>query len=700
MHKFSLLSKILAVVSLFMSTMPMVSCSTVQSFEHFELFSIVQSTETRDNEKWAHYLYTHMNQRTSLPQLLTEKKVKDSKCLQVTLSFDTSMGKQYSIDYVGNEVDLAAGDNDVMLWLCYQFISKVAQYDSRFNADDLPPAAIDIKGLTDEFPFEFRGIYSPSNANEDMLAITASHHVDYNWALWGHNLWKTLGDTPDPDVYAKINGTTNTQQFCFSSNALYEAVENYIIDQWGTGDKDAPARFTIMPMDNKLVCTCSDCLKAGNDSTNATPAVSKMIVRLAERFPNHLFFTSAYATTAKRPTRTLPSNVGVLVSAMDMPMVADFRQTEAFADFDQNIEAWKKLTSRVYIWDYSQNFDNYLSPYPCLNIMQRRIQYYKEAGVSGIFINGSGEDYSLFDDIHTMALQALLINPDLDLNEYLAAAFARLYPQTNNILCPYYTALENKVADENIELPYYGGIDETLKYLDMADFNALRTALDKKSKSVNGEERSRLNKMLTALSFTTLEAMRLNDNPPTLDKATPDLEILIGYESFDDMKNTKEALGSLDTYMEQWNDDAQSALPSNIFKGQSLTSASLSASETERLTDGLLGFYSDYHLHWVVAKGEWNITLPASETKNLRLSLLNAPAWRIWMPQTIQLLQEGRVIATWNSQQASADRNLVERQMVDLSTSGADPAKPLQLLMTPADRPRATIGCDEIMGFN
>lgn len=682
---------------------PLSSCSSPKNFGQYDQFCIIQSKETPQNEKWAHYLYSHIAKRCSLPELVTEKKLDKTTCLLVNISYDKNLKNKYRIDFTGNELTLSAGSDDVMLWLLYQFISCVAESDSRFEGTDLPPAAIDIDNTDGEFPFEFRGIYSPYNANEDTQAIAASHHVDFHWALWGHNLWKILGDNPAPQVYATVNGKTDRSQYCFSSNALYDAIVSYIADQWGEGEKDAPARFTIMPMDNSLVCTCAHCKALGNTDTNATPAVTDMLCRLAKRFPNHLFFTSAYATTAKRPTQQLPANVGVLISAMDLPLIYDYKSAPEFADFDTSIKAWQKLTPQVYIWDYSRNFDDYFTPFPCLSIMQQRIRYYASLGVKGIFINGSGEDYSSFDDLQTCALQALLVNPELDLGHYIQTFFSRFYPKTAEILTEYYLGLEKKTTDSKVSLPYYGGISDAVNnYIDRANFNKFRLALDNAAKGANADERARLNKLLTALSFTSLEIMRLDEPKLPLAKGAELIDILNGYESFKDMVNYKEALGTVETYIEQWNDDAQNCPPNNLLCGKSISSATPLGDTREaiaQLTDGRLGFYTDYHTHWVIAPSQWTLTLPPTNAKTLKLSLLLAPAWRIWLPAEIRVQQGNNTIATWKSTDPSKDKTLTERKIIEIDINKANNNQPIKLQLIPVNQPRATIGCDEIMAF-
>lgn len=138
-----------------------------------------------------------------------------------------------------------------------------------------------------------------------------------------------------------------------------------------------------MPMDNKLACTCDRCLKKGNTATNATPAVTDFVTRLAKEFPRHQFFTSAYHTTMQAPQTVLPDNVGVFVSSISLPMQVNFRKTNGYKEFLATVKAWQKKCLRIYVWDYERDFDDYLSPFPCLQALQSRLQLYRELGVKG-----------------------------------------------------------------------------------------------------------------------------------------------------------------------------------------------------------------------------------------------------------------------------------------------------------------------------
>ena len=250
---------------------------------------------------------------------------------------------------------------------------------------------------------EYHGLYTPSNTKEVQEAMH-TNHPDYDWGLWGHNLVKVIKDEIKDEMYATIDGKKNTKQLCFSSNALYDVVRNYIIDQYGYGNDNYSERISIMPMDNKMACTCKRCKAKGNTADNATPAVTAFVTKLAKEFPRHHFFTSAYHTTKQAPTTTLPENVGVFISSFPLPVQVDFSKSRGYKEFQTMVKAWKEKCQRIYVWDYERNFDDYLSPFPCLLSMQSRLQLYSQLGVLGVFFNGSGDDYSAFDDMQTQVL--------------------------------------------------------------------------------------------------------------------------------------------------------------------------------------------------------------------------------------------------------------------------------------------------------
>lgn len=389
-------------------------------------------------------------------------------------------------------------------------------------------------------PFQFRALCTPTNANPKEFGLDSTHNVDNDWGLWGHNLWKVIGEDAPEEVYALIGTKRDSTQYCFSTPKMYEIIDNWIADQWGPKGW----RFTIMPADNKKVCQCKLCLAAGNTKDNATPAVAALLDKLAKKYPGHQFFMTAYHTTKQPPRRKLPPNAGVMLSTMDIPMRYIFNESGGYRKFDAMVKAWKNVTPLLYVWEYDRNFDDYLTPYPCLMIMQQRLKYYQQAGITGVFINGSGNDYSTFDDVQSYVLAKLLLDVNADVEALVRQFYAKYYPECGKLIGDYYLSLEEKLRRTNRVMPYYGTIEETVaSYLNPKEFVDFWVSLDKKSKSVGGEERQRVNRMLTAMAYT-----RLQLKPSERDREEM-IIILKDYKSVPGLLNYKETNGSLEKYL-------------------------------------------------------------------------------------------------------------------------------------------------------
>ena len=403
-------------------------------------------------------------------------------------------------------------------------------------------------------PFEFRGIYSPTNALESTRDFYGTQHVDYDWGLWGHNLHKALGENPDNSVLATIDGKKDKEQYCFSSDLMYDKLVEYIIDNFGDGEQPGSStRISIMPRDNKKSCTCKKCIAAGNTKTNATPAVTNMMRRLAERFPKHQFFTSAYHSTRIAPKDTLPSNVGVIISAIDLPMRVAFSENQGYRTFVNMVKEWKEKTSLIYIWDYARNFSDYLSPFPFLKVMQRRFQLYDRLGVKGIFLNGSGDDYATFDDMQTCILCKMMYDLALDVDAEVRKYYQENYPKTGKLIADYYLKLERKVDESNHIIPLYGSIEEEVEsYLNVKNFEEFRNQLENAAQDVTGIEKEKLNYMLTALCFTQLQimAMQNKENDPQI--KTELIERLKGHKELKGMNNYGETDADIDAYLKKF----------------------------------------------------------------------------------------------------------------------------------------------------
>lgn len=67
----------------------------------------------------------------------------------------------------------------------------------------------------------------------------------------------------------------------------------------------------------------------------------------------------------------MPENTGVLISAIDFPLSYGFESTSQAADFAAKIKKWRAVIPNIYVWDYMRNFDDYLTPFPVLGVLEK-----------------------------------------------------------------------------------------------------------------------------------------------------------------------------------------------------------------------------------------------------------------------------------------------------------------------------------------
>jgi hypothetical protein len=233
-------------------------------------------------------------------------------------------------------------------------------------------------------------------------------------------------------------------------------------------------------------------------------------------------------------------------------MRVSFSENQGYRTFVNMVKEWKEKTSLIYIWDYSRNYSDYLSPFPFLKVMQRRFQLYDRLGVKGIFLNGSGDDYSAFDDMQTCILCKMMYDLALNVDAEVQKYYNENYPETGKIIADYYLKLERKVDESNHIIPLYGSMEEMVdSYLNVKNFEEFRNRLENAAKNISGEEKEKLNYLLTAFSFTQLQimAMKKEENNPQLKAEL--IERLKGHKDLKGMMNYGETDADIDSYIKK-----------------------------------------------------------------------------------------------------------------------------------------------------
>lgn len=544
-------------------------------------------------------------------------------------------------------------------------------------------------------PFEYREVYLPELDPEEGRPLQLNS-VNRDWGIWGHNLAVVLPGNASQTVYARQGSGVNKDQFCFSSDALFNYIKRYINNNFGADDT---YRFAILPNDNSVVCMCSRCVECGNTENDASGAVYYMLDRLSEEFPDHIFFTSYYRTAKKLPQKPLPENAGVLISSMSYPLCASHTRMED--DFAELLRNWAKFTSRIYVWDYINNFDDYLTPIPIFDIIQHRLQLYARNGVTGVFFNGSGTDYSTMCRLKTHVLAALLSDPEVKWRPLLRDLCNRFYPVTGGALCDFMIGQEDLVSAYGKTLPLYGGVpEETRTYLPVGEFIQFHDYLLTILPRIKDPERSEVQKMCRAMMFTHLELKRMAVDTVDCRRLLLGLERSIEEQG---IVSYSESGGSTATYISDFRymlDHYEQTGKDNLLRGvrlQPLTALDEEYNDISILTDGLLGLPSSYHCGQMISSADpvLRIAIPhVKGMKRIRVCMTRNAIYHIAFPLSVSLSVDGNELGKVVPKPSPDD---LQRSVVEFKVPSN--AKGTLVLTIVRNKEERTMALDEIEGF-
>lgn len=604
--------------------------------------------------------------------IITESKSKNINDKILFFVGNTIESKQYKLQekikwdgfaIVQNDkhVSLIANQGMGLLYGANAFFERYAKV---FYVDDNEKTNSSDKGIIiteDEWisnpDFMVRSVYFPQAKDYNYNLWNATQTIEEKWNIWGHNLNKIVDGNivvNDQTIYAQYNGIRNDAQYCFSSNKLFEALKSGIIKK--IAENPDATYFSISPNDNGIICECENCKKL-NQPKSASNAVFMMVNKLAKQFPD-LFFTSlAYSTTNKPPLNIkLEKNTAVLVSTIDYPKGIAIKESNKEKEFSTWISDWKNCSQNIFVWDYTVQYTNYFDFFPNIPALQKDLQYFKSIGITGIFEQGSEENYSLFGDYKSYVISKLLWNSEEDLEKLKYNFYENAYPTSADYIAEFVTSLEKNLQKSKAKLDIYGTVVQTMKNCLTQDaFEIFYYELIEKEKTAKGIEKIKLNKIITALDFDKLEIMRqegFSENGYAIVDGIGDRkinnEILILLEKLQNASQSNgisvysEINDSLSQYVQNWNQyiinkPYKSVIANSTIEIKTLVDENYLGNPAKSFTNGTVGF-KDYNTNWLIFNGNLDVEIPITTNfpiKNISLSLLKDAKHYIFLPEKI-----------------------------------------------------------------
>ena len=177
--------------------------------------------------------------------------------------------------------------------------------------------------------------------------------------------------------------------------------------------------FGVSQNDWQGFCTCVKCRavddEEGSHAGTMIRFVNAVADKVAEVHPDKIIETLAYQYTRKPPLKTRPrKNVMVCLCTIEcdfsVPIAAG--SAKANAAFKEDIRGWSKLTDKLYLWDYTTNFKNYIQPFPNLDVLQPNLAFFHDNGVVSILEQGAYQGaHADFAELKAWLLAKLMWNP-------------------------------------------------------------------------------------------------------------------------------------------------------------------------------------------------------------------------------------------------------------------------------------------------
>ncbi|MDR1402830.1 MAG: DUF4838 domain-containing protein [Tannerellaceae bacterium] len=200
--------------------------------------------------------------------------------------------------------------------------------------------------------------------------------------LWVHTFNRLLpasqyGES-HPEYYAYINGRRrpgDASQWCLANPQVFEIVASRIDSLF----KAHPDRrmISVSQNDSQTHCFCDACQAIDEYEGSPSGTIIRFVNKLAERFPDKEFSTLAYLYSVPPPRHTKPlPNVNIMLCDIDCHREVPLTENASGQKFVKDMEGWAAISDNIFVWDYGINFDNYISPFPNLHVLQPNMQLF------------------------------------------------------------------------------------------------------------------------------------------------------------------------------------------------------------------------------------------------------------------------------------------------------------------------------------
>lgn len=252
-----------------------------------------------------------------------------------------------------------------------------------------------------------------------------------------------------PEYFSEIDGERTAKhlysQLCMTNSEVI-SISAKKACEWLRENPDRKM-VSISQNDSFVIgsyCQCSECKKIiereGAPSGALIHFVNEVAERIEKEFPDAIVDTLAYQYSVAPPKYIRPRKNVCIRLCTGGCNSHPIESCELNAHIKDAFEKWSSICNKLYVWDYTTNFGQYLTPYPNLTIIPKNIEFFKGHSVKGLFMQGQydGGKNGEFGELRSYLISRLLWNPDTDIisdaNEFMYEYYGGAAPYVMDYL--------------------------------------------------------------------------------------------------------------------------------------------------------------------------------------------------------------------------------------------------------------------------
>lgn len=587
--------------------------------------------------------------------------------LDITNSKNKKDKKTFVIKSDDTDIYLAAANEKLLRYAVYtllenwgfrKFTSKDL-YFPKLNSVVFPKNTTQIHSPS----FEYRVLFYPDAFDEDFRDW---HKLDWHlddFSIWGHSFHTLLPPKDffksNPDFFALYEGKRRPESLCMTNETVVDKVIKKMTQI--IADNPKAAFISVSQNDDAVYCECDRCKSLNEKYGGPQGSLYFFMNKIAIHFPKTKIATLAYQHTYKPPINLkIEPNIYSLFCPIELNRGKSIHNDPANKSFVKIMQNWGKTASNLYLWDYTVQFSNYLSPFPNIHTFSDNYKFFKQNNVKGLFVQGYADVPGDFSELRQYLLAKLLWNTEIDIEATTNDFLRGFYGNAASSIKEYLTLLTKNQENSNKTLDIYSGpIPARNTFLSPEAMDKYDQLLDEAAVTVNEDSvlYSRIKKLRLALEYAFFEQAKfygkeqhgmfiVNANGEKVVKPGLNERVLKFAETCNEFGIYELSEDGLppDKYYKNWLEITKNTAthlgekiemnfltkPSDEFSGKGSTA----------LNDGIKG-HTDYNINWI----GWYGNNPEIEliTKNLNFNafkihfLDNQRNW-IFIPKKITLL--------------------------------------------------------------